>query len=393
VASDVVAEELPGAARSTLRRRRRRFRPGDPEAVALIPDGWRELLLAFARRAPRARFATLLADAGSARVESAYALCDWLLAAGWITTTESFERGRWVVQWIEFRDVSALRASLGLHDPERTLHAWQALAVQRYDDERVARLHASLSDAPPRTALRRHRLLVALDAWLADQRFGTRRDFALHARGSTKAVTDAEWAWLASGVDLEAAGITKHAMTIELRAPLVLVTPDGRIDLGASADFMSITAATVGAALRMEGDIGAWRVVENRTSFERVARRCGRRDAVVWVPGYPPSAWRQALSRLVGFTPVSAEIACDPDPDGIRIALCVGEVFAGRDCAWSPWRMDAATIDVLPVRRRLTARDRTHLDTLLAGALPPGLDARAQWMREHGEKAEQEAYL
>jgi len=289
--------------------------------------------------------------------------------------------------------MSRLRDALGLDDPDLARRAWQAVAGQRYDDERLARLHESLAGAQARIALARQALLSALDAWLADQRFGTRRDFALHARGSTKAVTDAEWAWLAAGIDLEAAGIHRHAMTVELRAPLSLLTPGGVIDLGAAGDFLSVTAATIDSAFALHGEIAEWRVVENRTSFERIARTVGKRDAVVWLPGYPSIDWQRAVSRLLELKPAPASIACDPDPDGIRIALAASEIWEARGCISHTPAMAARILATLPIRRPLTERDRKLVEMLLAAALPPQLHELALWMREHGEKGEQEAYL
>ena len=66
--------------------------------------------------------------------------------------------------------MSRLRDALGLDDPDLARRAWQAVAGQRYDDERLARLHESLAGAQARIALARQALLSALDAWLADQR-------------------------------------------------------------------------------------------------------------------------------------------------------------------------------------------------------------------------------
>jgi len=389
----LVVEEIPASGRSTLKRRRRRSRPGEPASVSLLPPPWRELLLRWERRAPRTRWATLLADAGSAHVETAHKLHDWLLAAGWIETTETFERGRWVVVGVEFRHLAHLRVGLGLRDVAAASADWRAVAMQRFNDPALDNLRATLEHAPAHIALRRRQLLVALAEWTTGKRFGTRRDFALSARGSTKSLTDAEWSWLAAGLDLEARGVTQHAISIKLRAPAQLMTPAGRIDLGAAPDFISITASTVESALALEGGFDAWRLVENRTSFERVARAMGDRDAVVWLPGYPPAAWRESLSRLVTLKPATAQIACDPDPDGIRIASIAGDLWTSCGCAWSPWRMDGETLASLSSRKCLTERDRAQLESLLALPLPAQLQELARWMLVHGEKGEQEAYL
>jgi hypothetical protein len=389
----IVVEELGRSAKSTLNRRRRRHRPGPPASARLLPDDWRALLMRWERRAPRTRWTTLLSDAGSAGVETAHQLHDWLLAGGWIETTEAFERGRWIAVSVEFRHLAALRSDLGLRDVASTEASWHAVADQHFDDAALDRLHLSLANTQAHVALRRSELLVALANWMAEKRFGTRRDFALFVRGSTKSITDSEWSWLAGGLELEACGVLQHAITIHLRAPAQLVTPAGRIDLGAAPDFISITATTVESALRLEGTFDTWRLVENRTSFERVARAHGDRDAVVWLPGYPPPAWRESVSRLVELKPATALIACDPDPDGIRIATIAGDVWQARGCDWSPWRMDSCTLAAVTSRTCLTERDRAQIESLRALSLHAQLQDLAQWMLDHGEKGEQEAYL
>ena len=124
-----------------------------------------------------------------------------------------------------------------------------------------------------------------------------------------------------------------------------------------------------------------------------MARAHGHRDAVVWLPGYPPLAWREAVSRLVSFLPAPALIACDLDPDGIRIAATTAQIWELLGCDWLPWRMDAQTLSSLPSRKVVTGRDRAQIEALLTLSLPAALRDLAQWIREHGEKGEQEAYL
>jgi len=55
--------------------------------------------------------------------------------------------------------------------------------------------------------------------------------------------------------------------------------------------------------------------------------------------------------------------------------------------------MDVATLQRAPVRRPLSAHDRRTLAALECEALPTTLSQLAQWMGEHGEKGEQEAFL
>jgi hypothetical protein len=134
-------------------------------------------------------------------------------------------------------------------------------------------------------------------------------------------------------------------------------------------------------------------VVENRTSFERAAKRYGITDAVVWLPGFAPTWWKNALTVLLRAAPAPALLACDPDPAGIEIALDAGSIWRAAGLGWQPWKMSAADLAGLPRRKPLTERDRQRLDALAAVPLPAPLPSLAEWMRNHGEKGEQEGFL
>ena len=111
----------------------------------------------------------------------------------------------------------------------------------------------------------------------------------------------------------------------------------------------------------------------------------------VWLPGYPPLWWREAAERLLLVAPAPAAIACDPDPDGVQIAMQAGAVWQARGLDWTPWRMDAAALSALPHHRPLSERDRRLCEQLLAQDLPEGLHRLLCWMRDTGLKGEQEA--
>ena len=134
--------------------------------------------------------------------------------------------------------------------------------------------------------------------------------------------------------------------------------------------------------------------MENRTSFERVARHREADVGVIWLPGFPPSWWHNAVGKLLDIAPAPAYIACDPDPAGIAIALKAAEPWLERDIAWQPWRMAAADISSLRVRKPLTEVDKKQLAALRkTNVLPASLSELAEWMLDHGEKGEQEGYL
>ncbi|MDD5241417.1 MAG: hypothetical protein PHG47_06815 [Sulfuricella sp.] len=389
----VVTETLDIGAKSTLRGKRRRFFPGKPVPLDSLPAAWRDLLTRWVRRGERCKGETLFKDAGPKGVETARALLDWLLRSGWTSQTEKREHGRWQLKWLDFSDLGRLRSGLGLADTEALARNWQAARQGEFSDPLLQQAANELDSRPPALALARHALLVAVAAWREEIRYGTRRDFALFARGDTKAITAGEWDWLTATLPLPDYGIERHAPLLLLRAPLILETPEGRISLGAAPDFIALSAETVAAATVLEGHIDVWRLVENRTSFERTAREYGLRDGVIWLPGFAPSWWKKAMLQLLKFQPMPALVACDPDPAGIEIALDAGSVWKNAGLSWQPWHMDIPFISALPRRKSLTERDRQRLAVLGSGNLPEDLAVLASWMEAHGEKGEQEGLL
>lgn len=387
-----IVEPLDVGARVTLRGRRRVYDDAQPRPLDTLPADWRALLADWAKRSPRAKWKTLLTDAGHARVELAHALKDWLLAGGWIALEESRKAGRWEPVWVEFRDPAALLGALGLDAARAARERWLELRAHMAGGPLAAYLPA-LDALPPARALERAALLDAIVRWRADGRHGTRRDFAQYARGATKAISAAEWQWLEGQLDLAAAGIERHAPTLYLRAPIALVTDGGEVDLHAARDVVGLTADTLRRTRSIRSRPACWRVIENRTSFERAARTLSDADAIVWVPGFAPTWWSEAMRRLIALAPAPAQIACDPDPAGIEIALAAGRLWTDAGLPWTPWRMNAAALRELPRRRPLTAHDRARLGALMSADLPPDLADLARWMDEHGEKGEQEALI
>ena len=136
-----------------------------------------------------------------------------------------------------------------------------------------------------------------------------------------------------------------------------------------------------------------WHLVENLTSFERSARQRAPDMAVVWLPGFPPGWWQESMRHLLAGAPAPAEIACDPDPAGIAIALQAARLWEAASLPWMPFAMRRDDLLAASQRKPLTGYDRQQLAQLLAGKLPPVLRQLAATLLELGEKAEQEAYL
>lgn len=378
----------------TVCQRRRRSAQCEPQAMDALPAEWRELLARWVRRGGNSRWETLRNDAGLNRVQLADTLLDWLLRSGWAAATEQWKLGAWWPQQVELLRLPQLRAALGLRDKDDDARRWQEIraSLQGQDNPALSPALFALDELPAQRALARHDLILKLRDWQAQQQNGTRRDFALFARGGTKSVSEAEWNWLEEALDLAEFRIERHAPLLLIAAPLLLRMPQGQLDLAACPDFAALTPATVQAATAASGTLSRWRLVENRTSFERAARRREMDTGVVWLPGFPPGWWKTAMAHLLDLAPAPAQLACDPDPAGIAIALKAAALWAERGLEWQPWKMSAADLAALPARKPLTEHDR---QLLAAGydALPAPLAKLAAWMQEHGEKGEQEGYL
>jgi hypothetical protein len=380
-------------------KKRLRLREGEPEVIDALPAEWRELAALWLRRAEKAksgcRWGTLTDAAGAERYPLAQRLVEWLLHAGWIALTEERRHGAWWPVRVEFQHTAHLREALGLPDPSAVVRRWEEIREQCAGLEDAALLTAltSLEALPAARAADRGELLLALSRWRGEERSGTRRDFALFARGSTKAVTDAEWRWLDETLDLADFGIERHTPLLLIAAPLTLELAGGSLPLSVFLDFAALTPATLDQTTAAKGQVTRWRLVENRTSFERVTRQREPGIGVVWLPGYPPSWWRGAMAKLLSLAPAPAQIACDPDPAGIAIALEAARPWDEAGITWEPWRMTADDLASLPARQSLTATDRRLLENLLQRPPPGRLAELSGWMLEHGEKGEQEGYL
>jgi len=369
-------------AKSTLRgKRQRRVDALDPEACGFWPEDWRGLAREWLADSASRQWKTLLGIAGPTRAAMAPELLDALLVAGWLTLDEKREDGRWVAVRAEFRDMERLRERLGLPNRDRLAERHRALLDRRFDDAALDAAAQDLIEMAPALAIRRHALLGKLAGWSADRRGGTRRDFALFAAGDTKGIAEADWNWLAESLSLAEFGIEAHTPLLLMRAPL---------GIAAVPDFVGLTPATIAAGIGPQGGMPRWRLVENRTSFERAARRYGAQDGVIWLPGYPPGWWMQALTQLLERHPAPALIACDPDPAGIEIALAAAAPWESAGLAWQPWQMEPEVLDRLPSVKPLAEADRALLARLLDRPLPTALRALAGTMSERGIKGEQE---
>jgi hypothetical protein len=376
--------------------RRKRFCERQPEQLGQIPGEWRELLARWVKRGGNSRWETLCKDAGVTGNQVAHGLLEWLLREGWASVVEHRQHGGWWPQALELRNMPKLRAALGINDKTQDAQRWQTARekLESLCGVNLAPALLALDELPVNRALARYDLVAALQRWQDAQKSGTRRDFAFEARGDTKGVSEAEWNWLERTLDLAEYRIERHTPLLLLSAPLTLMLPHGQLDLAVCADFAALTPDTLQSATSATGVITHWKLVENRTSFERAARQRCHDEGVIWLPGFPPDWWRKSVGHLLDLAPAPAHIACDPDPAGIAIAMLAAELWRQRQLAWQPLKMGADDLSGLSARKALCEPDRQQLESLLAAdALPAMLAGLAHWMLEHGEKGEQEGYL
>lgn len=380
-----------------LPKKRRRFSEVLPTSLATIPAQWRELLVQWVRLGGNSRWETLIKKAGLAQKSTAENLLAWLLNNGWATVDEERKHGDWWPYRVALREIKALRNALGLPDVDAVATQWQSLraSLQTYADNDAPVLAAlgDLDAMPTSRAITRAALVQSLLHWAKDERAGTYRDFSLFARAATKEISQTEWAWLDAHFDLAEFNIEQHTPLLLISANIILRSSLGDIHLSAMPDFAALTPATIKSIQSIEGKISTWIVVENRTSFERVARNRQADEGVIWLPGYPPSWWKEAVAHLIKAAPAIAKIACDPDPAGVAIALSAIALWreAGNNAV--AWKMSAEALESLTSKKPLSEFDNQQLAGLLKLALPTELKALADYMQVHQQKGEQEGYL
>lgn len=347
------------------------------------------------RLGARVKHSTLIQASGHEGFERCDRLVELLAEHGRLVIEETRSRSTapWRAVWVRWLDWEGICAQLGIETPERrkaTVAEGRRAPWFDADVEAVATevaLRSARVGAPKRIDLLRR-----LDAWCAESRHGTWRDFALFALGDTKAITTSQRTWLECKLDMGSLGVESHL-------PLTLVSGPVRIDSDAGVLELEpqMFAGLEPAWWQGLRAIG-WRegkpcdgyvVVENRTTFDRLVKANDGRRITLWCPGYPPGYWRDAMSRLLQVAPLPAWVFCDPDPAGIDIALRVGDLWRQAGADWSPWRMGPEALQQASITRALSPADHLQLDRLVSQGLPPMLDALAREMRLRG-KAEQE---
>jgi len=380
-----------------VHRKRRRYSENSSVPIASIPLELRDLLKQWLARGGNSRWETLVKDAGISRKNAAEQLLDWVLKNGWAIVDEAYKFGDWWPYRVELINHKTLRNQLGLPDMEDIAEQWQCLRAElemlASNDERLFAALISLDAMPLNRVIHRAQLVKSLYNWVAEGRVGTYRDFSFYARAATKEISSAEWNWLDAFFSLSEFNIEQHTPLLLVSANINLHTDLGVIDLQAMPDFAALTPATVKSIQFASGKVTTWILIENRTSFERVARNRQRNEGVIWLPGYPPSWWKEAVGHLIKAIPAPAQVACDPDPAGVAIALNVIALWHTFEQQAVAWKMGVNELKSLSSKKSLSDFDQAHLSRLLSQDLPIELRNLANYMHSSQLKGEQEGYL
>jgi hypothetical protein len=369
--------------------------------LPLLPAAQRDLLKEWLKSSTPARsWTALLRIAGSMRIETAESLMEALIVNGAAAVEERFGNAHWQPMKLIWQDYEALCAAIGLATASTKRHAffaaWDAVQSTVWQNGALEVAYHSLRDGQPERGQLRLGLLLSLNEWLLAERSGTRREFALSARGQTKQITNAEWVWLSEQIDLSACGIEKHTPALWLAGPIQFDIGGKQLDISAAGDFVGLTLRTFERLTAGRTSAAHYRLVENRTSFENVARKVctDSNEVVIWLPGYAPSWWCTCVKMLLAAVPLPAQISCDADPDGVQIALHVGLLWQEKDLPWTAEAMDVHHLVQSPNKLPLTEHDARLAQSLLSRPdLPRELNDLLRFSLEHRVKAEQENWL
>lgn len=342
---------------------------------------------------------SLLEAAGKEHLDTANELLQLLLNVGAVAVKEELVHTQWRPWRVAWTDLEALQRAAGITthterqaDKNRWEEQLQVLANE-YDwlaGAVQSCLHSKLS-VSVRAA--RAELLVALAQWKQEERQGLRQDFALTARGHTKALTVTEWDWLEQHVPLENLGIARFEPLLFLGGALTLQnTQTGAQWDFEIAGFSALPCRQFTEPLNARKAPVRYWLIENRASFERQAQQLEDGVCIVWLPGRPGHDWQAAMRWLLQVAPAPATLSCDPDPAGIQIVLTAGALWDQVGLSWQAAHMEPQRWlggPTLP----LTPYDQRTLQALAATPLPTELASLRDALLHHQCKAEQEGWL
>lgn len=396
---DVEVKRIDDPHRVSLNAKRLlRARVKQPKTLRAWPQDYRRLASMWLTRSKTVspRWQHLL-NWAKADVTQAEAVLQSLLLHGWIEIEEiksQQTRGVWQTVRVGWLFLDQLRAELGLVNPQSQRNEREAARIFQAEDERLIGLEVGLLDVAAQSVILRRELVDGLVQWLKEERVGTRRNFSLAVRPSTKEISKSEWRWLGEYVDLNACGIYEHKSLIYLGGNAEFCRADQTLfHLGKIDGYLAITVEMMHSLDAIKG-VNVIKVIENLTSFENQLAQAQTGELFIWLPGYAAQWWLDAFASIVRLAGSEVLIACDCDPWGIELAMRTARVVMAQNKRWVPWYMDDMVLRTCKKRLPLTEIDRRKLAALLLNSeLPDALQKLAHAQLELSAKAEQEQYL
>jgi len=383
-----------------LNRRQRASRDSNYAAISYLSLEQKQLLRAWLKSDAQSRQWDALLKLAQASVETAYDLLEFLYSNGLVDVEETLAHTLWAPLKISWRDYEALCLSLGIVTRSREqlnyLQEWEQSLASRWYDEKMQAAYLALRDISPKLGKSRLVLLTKLNQWCLDGRTGNRRVFSVFAFGQTKyQISDSAWNWLDENFNLSDCGIYPHT-------PLLFIAGDVRmhidariLDVAASGHFVGLSGHTIERCHSIESGAQRYRLIENLTSFEYMVHNCASsEEIIIWLPGYAPGWWVEAVTRLLQLFPAAALISCDADPDGVQIACQAGRLWTEQNLTWQPDHMSVNHIRNSRHHLAMTEDDIALAQQLLeTGQLPAALSELLVWCLTNHLKAEQENWL
>lgn len=378
----------------------------DDSMLALLGAPQRALLISWLKiKASKPKWDTLLKIAvdqgGQSHVELAYELALSLTNCGAVVLEQRHEGFVWQNSALIWRNFELLCTVMGLSTAasRRTVFEseWDAARDTNWERSSIAEQYLYLTELPSHRASARLKLLLNLNAWLVAGKTGTRYEFSLFGFGQTKhEISRTEWAWLEESIGLEGCGIQRHSPALWLAGDIQIEIGGRWLDIGAACDAVAITPNTLVNLNSARTKASRYRLVENRTSFERLARlaHSNSQHIVIWLPGYAPSWWRSAVSQLIDVCSLPADISCDADPDGVQIAMQASTLWSEREISWNPMAMNVENVSNAKHLLKMNEHDMELAARLLRSSnIPLTLVEMLEWCVANGLKAEQENWI
>ena len=187
--------------------------------------------------------------------------------------------------------------------------------------------------------------------------------------------------------ELESFGVVEHSPFVFCRLPVIGTVGGRTLDLGACEDYISLTMRTARTFKPTASSIKKLMLVENLTSFERIAGEKGLSEkglGIVFSFGLSSGHVREFIKSLP--PPDEALIWCDLDPDGIEIALTAANWFEN----WRPVFMEKEYL-LSSITKPLEDHDYAKLSSFEGKRKASIFSSLISEMKRLGVKVEQEA--